>query len=122
MNIVEKYLLNKNNELINQQSASCFQTKSDKKYCHTFLNRISTLWFDSNVQRRQIFDLLKQNRLTCKIVPDYTARLAYMLSKHVKGCPTITEDNLILIFFILFLDVDGLKFVSFIYLVKIVYC
>ncbi|CAF4301235.1 unnamed protein product, partial [Rotaria socialis] len=35
-----------------------------KKYCHTFLNRISTLWFGSNAQRRQIFDLLKRNRLT----------------------------------------------------------
>jgi hypothetical protein len=34
-----------------------------------------------NVERRQAFDLLEQNRLKCTMVPEFLARLAHSLSK-----------------------------------------
>ncbi|CAF3413464.1 unnamed protein product [Rotaria sp. Silwood1] len=95
---IEKYLANESNESVNIQSTSCkfdnrkflfatfsfqiSQVTSDKKYCHELLNRISTLWFGSNAERRQVFDLLEQNQIKCKILPEFIAHLAHSFSKH----------------------------------------
>ncbi|CAF4632277.1 unnamed protein product [Rotaria sp. Silwood1] len=76
---IEKYLANESNESVNTQSTSF---TSNKKYNHELLNRISTLWFGSNAERRQVFDLLEQNQIKCKILPEFIAHLAHSFSKH----------------------------------------
>jgi tetratricopeptide (TPR) repeat protein len=45
------------------------------------LNQISSLWFGSNAERQQAFDLLERNRLKCTMLPEFIARLAHSLSK-----------------------------------------
>ncbi|CAF0726205.1 unnamed protein product [Rotaria sordida] len=72
----------KNNISINTQPTNFFQINSDEKYCHELFNQISTLWFGSNEERRQVFDLLRQNQIKCTMLPEFIAYLTHSLSKY----------------------------------------
>ena len=69
------------NGCISQNFLLARQPNLDENYCHDLLNHISSLWFGSNAERQQAFDLLEQNRLKCTMVPEFIARLAHSLSK-----------------------------------------
>ncbi|CAF0800231.1 unnamed protein product [Rotaria sordida] len=72
----------KNNISINTQPTNFFQINSDEKYCHELFNQIPTLWFGSNDERRQVFDLLRQNQIKCTMLPEFIAHLTHSLSKY----------------------------------------
>ncbi|CAF3019163.1 unnamed protein product [Rotaria sp. Silwood2] len=76
-NQISKHTFDENNK----QSANLIN--SNEKYSHELLNRISTLWFGSNVDRQQVFNLLKENQIQCTILSEFIARLAHSFSKHI---------------------------------------